>query len=139
MPANSSSRPSNVITHAEQCMPLTLNTCLAIPISSGELEVTAVHAHRAGVSQVSVSSASRNADRDLPGLGQGPLEPYRRDYETSRAASRAVGHNRQGDGLARRSLDQVGRVARVVDVDRYCSVGVRLGGWDVLRASASLG
>src|SRR5713226_288587 len=107
MPANSSSSPSNVITHAEQCMPLTLNTCFAISISSGEFEVTAVHAHRAGVPQVPVSRACRNADRDLASFGQASLEPDRRDYESARATGGTAGDNSQAHWFARWSLDQV--------------------------------
>src|SRR6266852_9390849 len=138
MPANSSSSPSNVITHAEQCMPLTLNTCFAISFSSGELEVTAVHAHRAGVSQVPVGGASRNVDRDLAGLRQGPLKPDRRDYESPCATGRAIADDSQADRLAGWRLDQVWGVAGVVDPDRDCSVGVRLS-CDLWRTAAGLG
>src|SRR2546425_4979644 len=109
-----------------------------ISISSGELEVTAVHAHRAGVAQVSVSGASRNIDRDLAGLGQGPLKPDRRDYESPRATGRPVANNRQADRLAGWSFDQVWGVAGVVDLDRDSSVCVRLS-CDLWRTAARLG
>src|SRR5260370_8766434 len=107
MPASSSSSPSNVITHAEQCMPLTLNTCFAMSSSSGELEVTAVHAHRAGVPQVPVGGACRNADRDLASFGQAPLEPDRGDDKAPRAPSATAGDNGQSHQLAGLRFDQV--------------------------------
>src|SRR5216684_2334018 len=113
MPANSSSSPSSVITHAEQCMPLTLNTCFAISLSSIELEVAAVHAHRAGVPEVSVGGACRNGDRGLAGLGQGPLETDRGDHEAPCTSRRTAADNSQGDRLAGWSLDQVRGVAGV--------------------------
>src|SRR5712692_7904320 len=138
MPANSSSSPSNVITHAEQCMPLTLNTSFVIFVSSGELEVTAVHAHRAGVPQVPVSGACGNADRDLARLGQDPLKPDRGDHEAPCTSGRTVAHNSQADRLAGRSFDQVRGIAGVVDLDRDRSVCVRLSRGDVLRAATRL-
>src|SRR5713226_6115254 len=100
MPANSSSSPSNVITHAEQCMPLTLNTCFAICISSGELEVTAVHAHRACVTKIPVGGASGDVDRDLASLRQAPLVPHRGDDKSPRTPGGPAGHYRQDDRLA---------------------------------------
>src|SRR5216683_95577 len=118
MPASSSSSPSNVITHAEQCMPLTLNTCFATSSSSNELEVAAVHAHRAGVPQVPVGGARRNADRDLARFGQAPLEPDRGDYKASCAPGGTTRNNGQAHRLAGRSFDQVRRVAAVGSLDR---------------------
>src|SRR5713101_4662057 len=109
-----------------------------ISISSGELEVTAVHAHRAGVAQVSVSGASRNIDRGLTGLGERPLVANRGDDEAPGATGRAVAHDCQADRLAGWRLDQVWRVAGVVDLDCDSSVCVRLS-CDLWRTAASLG
>src|SRR2546425_1464600 len=139
MPANSSSSPSNVITHAEQCMPLTLNTCFAISISSCEFEVTAVHAHRAGVAEVPVSGACRDADSDLASFGQAPLEPDRGDYEAARTTGCAAGYNSHAYRFAGRSFDQVRGVPGVGGLDRDRSVRVRLGGRDILIVAAGLG
>src|SRR6266702_8151861 len=97
-----------------------------ISISSGELEVTAVHAHRAGVPQVSVSGARRNIDDGLTSLGQGPLVANRGDDEAPGATGCAVAHNCQADRLAGWRLDQVWGVAGVVDLDRDCSVCIRM-------------
>src|SRR6266487_6172028 len=106
-----------------------------ISISSGELEVTAVHAHRAGVPQVSVGGACRNIDSGLTGLGQGPLVANRGDHETPSATGRAVAHNCQAHWLAGWRPDQIWGVAGVVDLDRDRSVCVRLS-CDLWRTAA---
>src|SRR5258708_34553432 len=109
-----------------------------ISISSGELEVTAVHPHRAGVPQISVSGACWNVYGGLTGLGQSPLVANRGDHEAPSATGRAVAHNCQADRLAGWRLDQIWGVAGVVDLDRDSSVGVRLSG-ELWPTAASLG